>query len=192
VNKAVALATAGAVIAVGVVVYWLVHPLPLPRIAGSTQITNDGRTKFAPTLTDGLRLYFVAMDGNALYQTSVAGGEPVPYSHIFHSQVATLAGISPDGSQWRVHSGQGTNPEGPLLIIPALGGPARSGRIRTTARVLRRAQIALCHAQVSVEPRSHRNRPKMTPTVDPPVFTTGWDAEDSVEVHAHLHRCSPA
>ena len=122
---AVALATAGAVIAVAVVAYWLMRPLPLPRVAGSKQITNDGRTKFAPTLTDGSRLYFVAMDatGNALYQTSVAGGEPVPYSHIFHSQVATLAGISPDGSQLLVHSGQGTNPEGPLLIIPVLGGP---------------------------------------------------------------------
>jgi hypothetical protein len=105
------LPVAAAVILAAIGAFWLARPLPPPRIAGSTQITNDGRTKFAPTLTDGSRLYFVAMDatGNALYQTSVAGGEPVPYSHIFHSQVATLAGISPDGSQLLVHSGQGTN-----------------------------------------------------------------------------------
>ncbi len=119
------IAAAMVIVAVAGATYWLMRPLPPPRVTGSVQITNDGRTKFAPTLTDGARLYFVAADGtaNVLYQTAVGGGEPVQYSQRFSSQVATLAGISPDGSQLLVHDGQGTNPEGPLWIVPVLGGP---------------------------------------------------------------------
>jgi eukaryotic-like serine/threonine-protein kinase len=122
---AVALATAAALIVVAVVAYWLARPLPPPRVAGSTQITNDGRIKFAPTLTDGSRLYFVAADANrlALYQTSVTAGEAVPFSQRLDTQSANLAGISPDGSQLLVHIGQGSNLEGPLWVIPVLGGP---------------------------------------------------------------------
>jgi len=124
-RKRWAIAAAMMIVAVAAATYWLARPLPAPRVTSSSQITNDGRTKFTPTLTDGSRLYFVAMDatGMALYQTSVAGGEPVPYPQRFQSQVVNLAGISPDGSQLLVCNGQGTNPEGPLWVIPVLGGP---------------------------------------------------------------------
>src|SRR5207249_1901508 len=119
-----------AAVVVGLVVitilaYWLTRPLPQPRVTGSVQITNDGHAKFPPTLTDGSRLYFVAADadGVALYQTPVTGGEAVPFSQRLDAQIANLAGISPDGSQLLVHIGQGTDPEGPLWVIPVLGGP---------------------------------------------------------------------
>ena len=75
-------------------------------------------------LTDGSRLYFKAVTANgfALYQTSVAGGEAVPFSKAFQSPYPNLAGISSDGSQLLVQTCQGTNPEGPLWVIP-VGGP---------------------------------------------------------------------
>ena len=105
--------------------YRLTRPLPPPRVRGSVQITNDGRAKFPPTLTDGSRLYFTAMAANGarLYQTSVAGGDVLPFSQAFQSQSPNLVGISSDGSQLLVHDSQGTNPEGPLWVIPVLGGP---------------------------------------------------------------------
>ena len=114
------------IVAVAAATYWLARPLPPPRVTGSTQITKDGRAKAPPTLTDGSRLYFLALDGTGIgvYQTSVAGGEPVPYPEHFQSQTSTLAGISSDGSQLLVHSGQGSNVEGPLWVVPALGGPS--------------------------------------------------------------------
>src|SRR5437762_4623167 len=113
------------VVVMAILAYWLTRPLPPPRVTGSVQITNDGHAKFPPTLTDGSRLYFVAADANgaALYQTSVTGGEAVPFSQRLDSQNANLAGISADGSQLLVHIGQGTNTEGPLWVIPVLGGP---------------------------------------------------------------------
>ncbi len=62
-------------------------------------------------------------NGAALYQTSVTGGEAVPFSQRLDTQNANLSGISTDGSQLLVHIGQGTNNEGPLWVIPVLGGP---------------------------------------------------------------------
>jgi serine/threonine protein kinase len=117
--------TAMVVVALAAIAYWLMHSLPPPRVTGSIQITSDGRYKYPPTLTDGSRLYFMGVDGtaNVLYQTAVAGGEPVPYSQRFPNQTASLVGVSPDGSQLLVDGGQGTNPEGPLWILPVLGGP---------------------------------------------------------------------
>ncbi|HYV31522.1 MAG TPA: hypothetical protein VEO53_10500, partial [Candidatus Binatia bacterium] len=102
------------VVVMAILAYWLTRPLPPPGVTGSVQITNDGHAKFPPTLTDGSRLYFVAADANgaALYQTSVTGGEAVPFSQRLDSQNANLAGISADGSQLLVHIGQGTNTEG--------------------------------------------------------------------------------
>jgi len=112
-------------VAIAILAYWLTRPLPPPRVTGSVQITHDGHAKYPPALTDGSRLYFVAAEANglALYQTSVTGGEAVPFSQRLDTQVANLAGISADGSQLLLQIGQGTNPEGPLWVIPVLGGP---------------------------------------------------------------------
>jgi Tol biopolymer transport system component/tRNA A-37 threonylcarbamoyl transferase component Bud32 len=103
--------------------YWLARPLPPPRLISSVQITNDGRAKYPPTLTDGARLFFMAEEANgaALYQVSVAGGQALPLSTRFY--VAGLAGISPDGSELLVQASEGTLPEGPLWVYPTLGGP---------------------------------------------------------------------
>ena len=113
-----------AVVATGIIFHLLARPLPPPRLTGSVQITNDGRAKYAPTLTDGSRLYYMVglADGTAVYQVSVAGGEAVSISQPF--PLAGLAGISADSSELLVQAFAGTLPEGPLLVFPALAGPS--------------------------------------------------------------------
>jgi WD40 repeat protein len=120
----IAVASIAAIFAGAVLAHWLMRPLPPPKITGSVQITTDGRAKFAPTLTDGSRLYFMVSTGNgaALYQVSIAGGEAAPISTPF-SFFAALAGISPDGSELLVQSWEGSLRDGPLWVCPALAGP---------------------------------------------------------------------
>ncbi len=103
--------------------YLLTRPLPPARGLGSVQITNDGRLKFPPALTDGSRLYFMAAvaNGLALYQVSIAGGEEVAISPSFFDE--SLGGLSPDGSELLVQSTEGTLAEGPLWVFPSLAGP---------------------------------------------------------------------
>jgi serine/threonine protein kinase len=80
----------------GVLVAWLRWPVPQARVLGSTQVTNDGSLKIPPTLlkipptlTDGSRLYYMAIaQGNALYQVSVTAEES-RRSHS-HSRVSLL------------------------------------------------------------------------------------------------------
>ncbi len=60
-------------------------------------------------------------NGAALYQVSIAGGQPVSLSTRFF--LAALVGISPDGSELLVQAPEGTLPEGPLWVYPTLAGP---------------------------------------------------------------------
>jgi Tol biopolymer transport system component len=110
-------------IVAAIVGYFPIRPSPPPRVLSSEQITDDGRPKFPPTFTDGSRLYFmaVASNGFALYKVSTSGGETVSISQPFF--YATLAGISSDGSELLVQSSEGSLPEGPLWVFPALAGP---------------------------------------------------------------------
>jgi hypothetical protein len=110
-------------IVAAIVGYFLTRPLPPPRVLSSEQITDDGRPKRPPTFTDGSRLYFMAAAANglALYKVSTSGGETVSISGPFF--YATLAGISPDDSELLLQSSEGSLPEGPLWVFPALAGP---------------------------------------------------------------------
>ncbi len=70
--------------ATGTGAFWFTRPLPPPRITGTVQLTNDGKLKFGPILTDGPRLYFNTVSGAGTlptdfvpYQVSTKGGEPV-------------------------------------------------------------------------------------------------------------------
>jgi Tol biopolymer transport system component/predicted Ser/Thr protein kinase len=123
--KWAALAAIAAMAAV-ILTYWLTRPLPAPRVVTSVEVTNDGRLKGAPLFTDGSRLYFTMWVGiaGAPYQVSVAGGQPAPLPTPTTSpyQLAGLAGMSPDGSELLVQSYQGSVWEGPLWVIPTVGG----------------------------------------------------------------------
>ena len=102
--------------------YLLWRPSAPPKVLGSVQITHDGRAKYPPVFSDGSRLFFMATEanGSALYQVSVAGGEPVAMSEAFF--IAELAGIAPDGSELLVQTFEGTLPEGPLWVYPTVSG----------------------------------------------------------------------
>jgi eukaryotic-like serine/threonine-protein kinase len=125
------------IIAAALLAYLFTRPLPPPRVLGSTQITNDGRGKFAAPaapgifppamVSDGLRLYFVEAAGNvsAIQQVSTAGGESsalIPNSP--DSPWPNLLNISPNGSELLVIR-DGTPHEPPLWVLPLPNGPLR-------------------------------------------------------------------
>jgi len=117
---AVLLATAA--ILAGLVA-WLRWPVPPPRVLGTTQVTNDGRLKAAPALTDGSRVYYMTYgQGLVLYQASVTGGGTAPISEPFAGLTAYLMGISPSGSELLVQTWEGSQAEGPVWVVPTLAG----------------------------------------------------------------------
>jgi eukaryotic-like serine/threonine-protein kinase len=114
---------AAAAILAGVFVAWLRWPVPPVRVLGSTQITDDGTLKIAPTLTDGSRLYYMAIaQGNVLYQVSVSGGGIAPISEPFPGLIAYLTGLSPSGSELLVQTQDGSQSGGPVWVVPTLAG----------------------------------------------------------------------
>jgi len=109
---------------------WVSFPAPHPpKITGARQLTSDGRWKFGPIATDGLRLYFTEdVNGySTVVSVPVSGGEPVPL-HL-PTREGTLLNISPDRLDLLVSDGDITV-EGALWRVPALGGtPRRLGSI---------------------------------------------------------------
>jgi serine/threonine protein kinase/dipeptidyl aminopeptidase/acylaminoacyl peptidase len=121
--RTLGLALAGiAVLLASALAYLLLHPSSPPKVLSSVQVTHDGRAKYPPVLSDGSRLFFMATEANgaALYQVSVAGGEPVAMSETLYT--GDLDGISPDGSELLFHSYEGSLPEGPLWVYPTVSG----------------------------------------------------------------------
>jgi len=104
--------------------FWLRSPIPLPRILGSKQITNDGLQKLN-LVTDGSRIYFMESSGSRQFpaQVSTAGGQVAPIE-----APGFIADVSSDGSELLAL------PDGPgdssffSLPLPA-GSPRRLGDI---------------------------------------------------------------
>jgi serine/threonine protein kinase/Tol biopolymer transport system component len=78
--------------------WWFIRPLPPPRIAGTTQITNDGLTKYMPLLSGASRLFYSSgPSGEEAEQVSMKGGETVPIP--LPGKKAKLIDLSPDGTE---------------------------------------------------------------------------------------------
>src|SRR3989442_1335317 len=112
-------------------VYWLVPPLPSPKVSGYAQITHDARPKFLMG-TDGSRLYLQEQAQGFSFpiaQVSAAGGQvaPIPVS----PPTLIVLNVSPDGSDLLVADRPGPVAEGPLSALPVLGGSPR--RLADTA-----------------------------------------------------------
>jgi Tol biopolymer transport system component len=121
-----AVAAAGAAL-----VYWLVPPLPAPKVSGYVQITRDARPKFLVG-TDGSRLYLQEQAQGFSFpiaQVSSAGGQVAPITA--SSPTLIVLNVSPDGSDLLVADRPGTVAEGPLSALPVLGGSPR--RLADTA-----------------------------------------------------------
>jgi eukaryotic-like serine/threonine-protein kinase len=118
---------AAAVLLLAAVAIWFSMPVPLPKVTGSTQLTN-GSNPCCPMVTDGFRLYFRTNgpEGPALAQISVSGGEvsklPVSIPHpVIHD-------ISPDRSQLLITTYDSPNAPFWNLPLPA-GSPRRIGDV---------------------------------------------------------------
>jgi len=106
-------------------VYWLVPPLPSPKVSGYAQITHDAHPKFLMG-TDGSRLYLQEQAQGISFpiaQVSAAGGQvaPIPAS----PPTLIVLNVSPDGSDLLVADRPGTVADGPLSALPVLGGSPR-------------------------------------------------------------------
>ena len=111
--------------------YWLSRPAPRPYVTGTAQLTNDGKAKSDPLLSDGSRIYFG--EGNIpsleMAQVSVHGGEVVPAAAISVPQAFPLD-ISPDGSEFLMTQFTTTADTAPFWIVPVLAGsPRRVGNL---------------------------------------------------------------
>ena len=103
---------------------WLARPLKPPRITGTIQITNDGRPKSGPLLTDGSRLFFnYGTAEHGAYQVSVKGGESVALP--LSVKDASVEDISPDRTELLLSRCIVTVTGCELWIAPLLGGSAR-------------------------------------------------------------------
>ena len=106
-------------------VYWLVPPLPSPKVSGYAQITHDARPKFLMG-TDGSRLYLQEQAQGFSFpiaQVSAAGGQVAPISA--SSLTLVVLNVSPNGSDLLVADRAGTVSDGPLSALPVLGGSPR-------------------------------------------------------------------
>jgi DNA-binding winged helix-turn-helix (wHTH) protein/Tol biopolymer transport system component len=110
-------------------VAWLLRPpLPVPKILGTAQLTNDGLEK-GRIATDGLRIYFSERVGNhwRFATVPVSGGEVTPIHTPFPD--GEILSISPDKSELLIAEGE-PFAEKPLWITSLLGGsPRRLGNV---------------------------------------------------------------
>jgi serine/threonine protein kinase/Tol biopolymer transport system component len=111
-----AIVVAALVGAVGAAVYWLTRPLPVPRVTGMVQVTQDGRRKWSIRGSDGARLFF---DAGPLYQISVKGGESAP---LVLQTKGDLLGMTPDRTEFLVCRPAYNGCE--LWAEPVVRGPA--------------------------------------------------------------------
>jgi DNA-binding winged helix-turn-helix (wHTH) protein len=115
------------VIAAAAVLFWLTRTLPPPRITGMVQITNDGRPKGWPLLTDGARLFFNAVwccgEVKEVYQVPVKGGEPTALP--LPVRDAFVVDISPDRTELLLCRHADASGDCELWVAPLLGGAAR-------------------------------------------------------------------
>ena len=123
------------VIAAATLIYWLTRPLPPPRITGTRLITTTHHgVLWMSFVTDGTRIYFTDPVGDrwVIKQVAAAGGEAATVPTPFRSAFAL--DIDPERSELLVMdlSGGGGSVEGPLWVLPIVGGsPRRVGDVVT-------------------------------------------------------------
>ncbi len=122
-----AMGMGAATVILGVVMlFFLLRPLPPPKVLGSVRITNDGRQKnFGnwPLITDGSRLYFTETSGSvfSITQVSAEGGETASISTPLAAP--EVLEISPNRSEFLVVNFSFT--ESPLWALPVPAGSPR-------------------------------------------------------------------
>jgi Tol biopolymer transport system component len=121
-----------AVVATAILIFRLAVPLPLPKVSGYTQVTNDGTVKLWPQfsvytalVTDGSRVYFVESPfvSPVLHQVSALGGETTAIAAPF--PVNRIGDISPDRSVLLIPKFAAGEDDAPIWLLPLPTGTAR-------------------------------------------------------------------
>jgi len=145
-----AVVAGGAFVALAAILgYVATRPVAPPRVLRTVQLTNTNRPK-SGVVTDGSRLYFIEGQ-SVLSQTSVRGGEtfPIP-SSLEDTGFASVFDISPDGSGLLMNTARGTSLDGPLWVVPVLGGsPRRLGNLEGHAGAWSRDGKKIAYAKGS-------------------------------------------
>jgi Tol biopolymer transport system component/DNA-binding winged helix-turn-helix (wHTH) protein len=100
-------------------VWYLLRPLPPPRITGSTKITHDRLHKFLAG-TDGTRLYVNLYEQGTAVQVAISSGETTEIP-IALKDFVFIVGVSPDGETLLVYHGT----DGTLWTTSTQGGSLR-------------------------------------------------------------------
>jgi Tol biopolymer transport system component/predicted Ser/Thr protein kinase len=106
--------------------FWILAPLPPPRILSYTPLTHDRERKYPPLVTDGSRLYFMMPKkaGWTIAEVASSGGETAAIDS--HLDGIQLADISPTGSELLI----GQPDTHPIYVLPLPAGlPRRVGGI---------------------------------------------------------------
>jgi len=123
-------ATVALIALLGIVAFELRPPLPPPKILQYVQITNDGRGKGDPMVTDGVRIYLTEQlgEGSIIAQVPVTGGDVVPLNLPLSNP--HLWDISPDKAELLVSApfGPGAGPMGNGDLIWAVSVTGASPR----------------------------------------------------------------
>ncbi len=121
------------VIAAPLLVFFVMSPLPAPKVSNYIQLTHDGLPK-ALVGTDGSRLYLGfarTINYNAsigILQMSASGGDPIRIAT--GSRAILPLSVSNDGAELLVKDNQGTAYTGEIWRLPILGGsPVRLGGV---------------------------------------------------------------
>src|SRR5436309_8633201 len=179
------LLTAGLVVAalgIAAALAFLFRPaLPPPRVTGSTQITNDGRAKFAMT-TDGSRMYFSSFSGlsGTLFQVSTAGGDTLPVKTSGLNPL--LFDISPNRSELLLGSCAEYRQQCRLWILPVLGrSPRRVGNILALDATWSRdgEEVVYTTANCLYEARIDGNDSRKIACVEGTPFWPRWSPDGS-------------
>jgi Tol biopolymer transport system component/DNA-binding winged helix-turn-helix (wHTH) protein len=121
----------------GVITFYLLSPVPIPRVIRSEQLTHSGRVDlWARVVTDGARIYFTEREGDHwnLVQTSVSGGASQIVNAPFRNTVVLDA--SPDRSSLLIANFEHRMSLMPLWIWPVQGGALkRVGQIEAYSAV---------------------------------------------------------
>jgi eukaryotic-like serine/threonine-protein kinase len=133
-GRAAMLAGVAGLVLVLALAYVLRPTVPPPHVIGIKQITHDATTKLAPgnltslpIFTDGMRVYFTALDSPQfrLMQVSASGGESVPVP--IPMALEGFAGMSPPKSELLLLGPPQNTATGAggVWAMPALGGQVR-------------------------------------------------------------------
>ncbi len=104
--------------------WYLIRPLPPPRITVYNQITHDGRNKVGVGGTDGSRVYFTQFSPEQIAQVGVKGGEVARLPISLPGTQLQAMDVSPDGTNALVATVEAGHEGNPEWLVPIVGGAA--------------------------------------------------------------------